>query len=130
MGPEILACASGLCGLAASQLIRPRSTDDANQPPQIEIVLGEISRQHVESSRQQRGIAWAKIIDWLDESAAEEQPPHAIDDRLGKIRVVFCRDPLGQFLSPAAERADFLATEQLGPRADVLLVRCQILLVL
>ena len=83
-------------------LVGARIGDGAHQLAQVEIVIQEILGQRVEQRRIAGRIGRADIVHRIDDAAAEEVAPHAVDGGFREERIVLRGQPLGVGQAAAA----------------------------
>ena len=81
-------------GRFARQLVGPRVHDGADHVAQVELVSGKIPGERFEQGRVARRVSDAKIINRIDNAAAQEVKPDPVHLRFGEQRL--SRHPCGE----------------------------------
>ena len=75
------------------QLVHIRLANRSNHMPDIKVMIDEIFFQISKQFGDARWVSSPDIIDGLNKPFAEHVSPHAVDEALGKVRVLFARYP-------------------------------------
>src|SRR5262245_9854706 len=102
-----------------------RARHQANEPAQVEAVVGEVVRKKTE--RWGGRFAGLQVVHRLDQRTAEQQGPDPVDGRAGEIRVLRVRDPDGQLLAARSLLGQQFLAEGDVWRDDLSLLRLRVL---